>query len=112
MNLCKRDELYGLLHFDALVFLFLSLLAHLGQVDRENAVLDLGTDLLLVHILGQHVSLLIVAVVELAAQIVFFLVLGLVFLLVLELVLNLKVEVTVLVKAYAAILFLQSLLLL
>ena len=52
--------------------------------DGQDAVLDLGRDLILHHIVWQRVALLVVRVAELAAQIVMVFVLMLVFLFVLN----------------------------
>ena len=72
--------------------------------DGQDAVLDLGRDLILHHIVWQRVALLVVRVAELAAQIVMVLVLMLVFLF----VLNSDGEVALVIDGYATIFFLDA----
>ena len=72
--------------------------------DGQDAVLNLGRDLIFHHIIRQRVALLVVRVAELAAQIVMVLVL----LLVLLFVFNGDGEVALVVDGYAAIFFLDA----
>ena len=83
---------------------FRLLLCHLRQRDDEDTVVNLGRDFLSLDVVRQHIHLLVVAVAELAAQVV----LVLVFLLVLELVLYRNLEIALAVEIDAAVLFLYA----
>ena len=91
-----RDVL-GLGNLDDAIEFRLLLGSEFGELDGQDAVLDLGTDALLVHVLGQHVGLLIIGVRELAAHIVMGLALFVIFLLILRFVLNLDYQVALVI---------------
>ena len=55
---------------DDTVHLLLGFGSEFGQLNGKDAVLDLGADVLLVHLIGQDVGLLVVGIGELAAHIV------------------------------------------
>ena len=80
---CRGNRQGRLPNLDGPCVLLLLFLGHLRQGNGEYAVLNLGLDALAVHIFGQRIGLLVVAVGEFAAQIVLLLVLLLVFALVL-----------------------------
>ena len=94
--------LRGLRDLDGLGDLLLRLSLRHG--DGQDAILDLGRDLILHYIIRQRVALLVVRVTELAAQIVMVLVLMLVF----GLVLDGDGEVALVVDADSAIFFLNA----
>ena len=77
---------------------------HLRHGDGQDAVLHLGRDLILHHIIRQRVALLVVRVAELAAQIVMVLVL----MLVLLFVLDGDGEVAFVIDGHTAIFFLNA----